>query len=479
MEPEYITISADDNTAYVTCQENNAIAVINLSTGVITAIRPLGTKDHSITRNALDANDQGGVIQIANWPVKGLYMPDAIASYTVGGQLYYVTANEGDAREYTAYEEATRLSTSTYVLDPTVFPNADALKANIGRLNVTKASGDTDNDGDYDEIHAFGSRSISIWNASTGTLVWDSGDELELITSKHPMFGAIFNASNANNTLKNRSDDKGPEPEGVSIALLGGRWYAFIALERIGGCIVYDISNPSAPVYVDYKNTRTVGTYGGDNGAEGIIYITAANSPTGNPIVILANEVSSTLSFFTVNNSVLDITLNTVRANNIGKNNFVEWTTASEEQGDVFELQRSKDGVRFSSISSINAKGMASSYTYRDVQALDGINYYRLKLKHLSGEISYSQIVSATVKGDKQFITVYPNPAKDQLTIQLNGNYSTNAFIELIDISGRIISRQNITNTNERINVANIPAGIYTVRFTDNGKTELVRVVKE
>ena len=100
------------------------------------------------------------------------------------------------------------------------FQFRDALKANLGRLNVTLASGDTDGDGDYDEIHAFGARSFSIWNATSGALVWDSGDALELITSKHPTLSALFNASNANNTLKNRSDDKGHETEGIKIEQL-------------------------------------------------------------------------------------------------------------------------------------------------------------------------------------------------------------------------------------------------------------------
>ena len=298
MEPEYITLSDDDQTAYVTCQENNALAIVNMATSTVSQILPLGYKDHMMSANALDASDQGGVIQIANWPVKGVYMPDAIASFNVGGQTYLITANEGDAREYNAYEEAARVSSSTYVLDTIAFPYAAAIKANLGRLNITTASGDTDGDGDFDEIHAFGARSVSIWNATTGALVWDSGDDFELITSKHPTLSAIFNASNSNNTFKNRSDDKGPEPEGVATAVINGKVYAFIALERIGGCMVYDITNPAAPVFVDYKNTRTIASYGGDQGAEGIIYIEAANSPNGRPIVILANEVSSTLAIY-------------------------------------------------------------------------------------------------------------------------------------------------------------------------------------
>ncbi|MNY03312.1 hypothetical protein D3C86_1359240 [compost metagenome] len=245
-------------------------------------------------------NDQSDSVALANWPIKGVYMPDAIASYSVNGQTYLVTANEGDAREYNAYEEAVRLGAATYTLDPVAFPNAAFLKANLGRLNVTTASGDTDGDGDFDEIHAFGSRSFSIWNGTTGALVSDNGQDFELITAQHPQYHAVFNASNSNNTFKNRSDDKGPEPEGVAVAKIGEKHYAFIALERTGGCMAYDITNPAAPVFVDYKNTRNLAAYGGDNGAEGIIYIDSVSSPTGKPYVILANEVSSTLSIYEV-----------------------------------------------------------------------------------------------------------------------------------------------------------------------------------
>ncbi|WP_222166922.1 choice-of-anchor I family protein [Edaphocola aurantiacus] len=300
MEPEYITIAADNSKAWVTCQENNAIAVIDLATSTITDVLPLGTKDHSLTNNALDVNDQSDSIALANWPIKGLYMPDAIASYSVNGQTYLVTANEGDAREYNAYAEVVRLGAATYTLDPVAFPNAAFLKANLGRLNVTTASGDTDGDGDFDEIHAFGSRSFSIWNGTTGALVSDNGQDFELITAQHPQYHAVFNASNSNNTFKNRSDDKGPEPEGIAVAKIGDKHYAFIALERTGGCMAYDITNPAAPVFVDYKNTRNLATYGGDNGAEGIIYIDSVSSPTGKPYVILANEVSSSLSIYEV-----------------------------------------------------------------------------------------------------------------------------------------------------------------------------------
>ncbi|MBC7888710.1 MAG: choice-of-anchor I family protein [Ferruginibacter sp.] len=478
MEPEYITLSADGLTAWVTCQENNAIAVVNIATSTVTAIRALGTKDHNISGNALDISDQGTTVEIARWPVKGLYMPDAIASYSIGGQTYLVTANEGDAREYSAYSEILRVSSSSYLLDPVVFPYADALKANIGRLNVTTASGDTDGDGDFDEVHAFGSRSFSIWNAATGALVWDSGEDLELITAKHPVFGAIFNASNANNTLKNRSDDKGPEPEGVTIAEILGKTFAFVALERIGGCMVYDITNPASPVFVDYKNTRTLATYGGDNGAEGIIYISAANSPTGVPIVVLANEVSSTLSFYSIDASVLDITLAGIKAVNSGARNRVDWNTSGEDKGDVFEIEKSNNGAVFNYVTTVASNGRPSAYSYWDEQPYPGLTYYRLKLKHVSGSISYSPVVTASVKATAAMIQVYPNLVKDQLTIRASGQQWMNTRVEIVDMNGRVLKKLSLTTPQTVIDISAMPAGMYTLRYMADNQSHTVKITK-
>ena len=479
MEPEYITISDDDQTAWVTCQENNAIAIISLATNTVTDIIPLGTKNHALAGNALDISDQGGVVEIANWPVKGVYMPDAIASYKVGGKTYLVTANEGDAREYNAYSEIVRAGSAAYVLDPVAFPYADALKANIGRINVTTASGDKDGDGDFDEIHAFGSRSISIWDAATGALVWDSGDQLEMITSKHPIYGSVFNASNANNTLKNRSDDKGPEPEGVTVAVIAGQTYAFIALERIGGCMVYNVTDPANPVYVDYKNTRNLLAYGGDNGAEGIIYISAANSPTGVPIVILANEVSSTLSFYSVNLSTLEITLADIKASNIGSGNLVTWNTAAEDTRDVFEIERSKNGTSFEYLATENARGAATAYSYVDALPYEGVNFYRLKLKHSTGRVSYSSVVSANVKAAIAKIQVYPNPVKDRLTIKTNSQHLLNTSIDIINMQGMVVKKVLVTSQQTTVDVSSLPAGVYTLRYLNNNGQQTIRITKQ
>lgn len=297
-EPEYITISDDDSKAWIALQENNAIVEVNLATNSITAIRSLGSKNFANAPFGFDASNVTSGINLSNFPVKGLYMPDAIAKYKVGNTEYILTANEGDSRNYTGFSEEKRVS--QLVLDPVKFPNAAELQNNytLGRLTVTDKLGDTDNDGDIDSVFCFGARSFSIWNAATGQLVYDSGDDFERITSTNT-YSVMFNASNAGSPAKkDRSDDKGPEPEGIAIGTIGASTYAFIALERIGGVMVYDITNPIAPVYVTYVNNRNFATNGPDRGAEGIIFIPQAQSPNGQNIIIAANEVSSTLSIW-------------------------------------------------------------------------------------------------------------------------------------------------------------------------------------
>jgi len=307
-EPEYIAISDDNTKAYVTLQENNAMLTIDLTTNSITSLVALGFGAYdAISGNALDASDQSGAVLITgNIPVKAAYMPDAIDFYSTGGTGYLVMANEGDSREFGSVIDANRISSSTFnTLDATAFPDQAILRNNkfLGRLSALKYSGDTDGDGDYDELHIMGGRSFSIRNAATGAIVFDSKSLMEQITANHPSFGAIFNASNATGApaLKNRSDDKGPEPEGIKIAQINGKKYAFVALERIGGAMMFNVTNPNNPIYVGYANNRSTTLSGPDLGAEGIIYISAAESPNGNAILILANEVSSTLSIYQIN----------------------------------------------------------------------------------------------------------------------------------------------------------------------------------
>ncbi|MCG5058537.1 MAG: choice-of-anchor I family protein [Limnoraphis sp. WC205] len=314
LEPEYLTVSADGKKAWVTFQENNAIGLLDLETREFTEIVGLGFKDHTLPGNGLDASDRDGGINIKNWPVFGMYQPDEIAAYTANSQTYTVIANEGSGRAFDdGYNEEVRAEDLT--LDPDAFPANILDRDKLGRLTVTNQLGDTDGDGDFDELYAFGGRSFSILDEN-GKMIFDSGDQFEKITAK--LFPEYFNADNSVNNFDNRSDNKGPEPEGVTIGELFGRTYAFIGLERIGGIMTYDITDPLNPFFVSYDNNRDLSVEFdeneegdpaptptqlaavGDLGPEGLLFIDAQNSPNGKTLLIATNEVSGTTTIYSV-----------------------------------------------------------------------------------------------------------------------------------------------------------------------------------
>ncbi|MCK6608327.1 MAG: T9SS type A sorting domain-containing protein, partial [Flavobacterium sp.] len=304
-EPEYITISADSQKAWVTLQENNAIAEVNLTNNTISDIWALGTKDISLPGNGFDVSDNNGQVLIANWPIQAYYIPDAVASYNVGGTTFLVTANEGDEKEYGAFTERVAVSSGAYSLDAAIFPNATVLKQNhnLGRFRATNLNGNTDADAQFETIHCVGTRSFSIFNTTTKQIVFDSGDDFERYTATN--LPTLFNSDHEDNTPKGRSRAKGPEPEGVTIAQIATETFAFVSLERVGGVMVYNITNPNNPVFVDYRNSRSTSAYSGDHGPEGITYIAPANSATGKGYILVANEISGTITIYEVDENTL------------------------------------------------------------------------------------------------------------------------------------------------------------------------------
>jgi hypothetical protein len=280
--------------------------VINPATGTFTLAPGYVPEDvvlGIVNAPGLDASDRDDAVNIRSWPVFGMYEPDAIASFQARGRNYLITANEGDARDWPGLSEEARVGSLT--LDPTAFPEASTLRANanLGRLNVTRTLGDTDGDGDFDELYTLGGRSFSIWSTD-GSLVFDSSGEFEhVVAARNPEF---FNASNDDRTFDSRSDNKGPEPEAVAVGTLDKRTYAFIGLERMGGIMIYDITNPTSPVFVDYVNNRefaadpATSEAAKDLGPEGVIFISAKDSPTHKAMLVVANEVSGTVTLYGV-----------------------------------------------------------------------------------------------------------------------------------------------------------------------------------
>lgn len=318
LEPEYITI--DGGTAYAAIQEANAIAVIDLASATVTDLYSLGFKDHGLAGNGLDASDRDTAIDIAAYPgLKGIYMPDGMSSYQANGKTYLVTANEGDAREWGDYIDEARVKdlgkkglAAVCADSPLAALTADA---DLGRLKIATDLGVAEGADCYSELYSYGGRSFSIWTTD-GEQVFDSGDGFEqTIAAAIPEY---FNSGHDETGFDTRSAAKGPEPEGVAIGAVNGRTYAFVGLERVGGIMVYDVTDPAASTFVTYVNNRDfaagvdASAASLDLGAEGVTFIPAESSTTGEPMLAVANEVSGTTTLFAIDDGLTDIQVLTV-----------------------------------------------------------------------------------------------------------------------------------------------------------------------
>jgi len=316
-EPEYIVVSDDDTCAVVSLQENNAFAKIDLTDNTVAAIVPLGFKDHSLEENAFDASNEDGAINIAVWPTMGMYQPDGLAGFSINGLQYFASANEGDSRDYDGFSEEVRVE-DLNLTDVAAFDITDLqAEENLGRLKTTTVNGDEDGDGSYEEIYSYGGRSFSIFDSDLN-MIYDSGSMLEKILKDE--IPDYFNSNNdEQDSFDDRSDDKGPEPEGLVVAKLGCtsvpvigdvgcRTYMFVLLERSSGIVGCDISDPSTPTDFFYFDNRDFTAAdvadAGDLGPESAVFIPAADSPTGDDLLAVANEVSGTTTLYKIEHDI-------------------------------------------------------------------------------------------------------------------------------------------------------------------------------
>ncbi|OFN39490.1 alkaline phosphatase [Corynebacterium sp. HMSC072G08] len=319
-EPEYISSVGD--TAYASLQEAGAIAIIDIPSATVTDVVPAFIADHSKT--PIDPSNKDDKIELRTLPVKGLSMPDSIGAFTAGGETYFATANEGDAREwgdedgsgvYTDEAEIKDLIEDGKVCEGVELPEGFDDTSFAGNLKVSTTSGWNEEESCFDEFYAYGSRSFSIYDAA-GNVVFDSGSDFEEITARLHEQGVLnFNADNEDPEADDRSDNKGPEPEALTIGKVGERTYAFIGAERVGGIFVYDVTDPRNAQYVTYVNNRdfSVGyddknyeatKAAGDLGPEGLTFVDKKDSPNGEYLLISGNEVSGTTTVFKVTDLV-------------------------------------------------------------------------------------------------------------------------------------------------------------------------------
>lgn len=295
IEPEYIAYSPDGKWAFVTLQENNAVAKIDVNKAKIVDIYALGFVDHAQKGNEFDYR-KNKKIELENAPIRGYLQPDGIKAFEIGGKLYLATADEGAKRD----DDSATSDVTT----------AGALKAQ-GRLNESVFTAkqveklgelpiDAENPCDGNEpcryLNTFGGRSISIFDAETGKRVWNSGNILEKFLAEHE--AAFFNWNSKKGKLKMdaRSEKLGPEPENLAIGRTKTGLYAFVAVERASGIAVFDLNNPQKPQILDYFASSL------DRGPEGVLVIPAEESPEKGVIfLVVGYEYSTTLTLYRVN----------------------------------------------------------------------------------------------------------------------------------------------------------------------------------
>lgn len=321
-EPEWIAVDHESRFAYVCLQEVNAVAEIDIADATVRRIIPLGYKDFGEAGSGIDASDEDNRIDIR--PRSGLFgilQPDTVRIYQQNGRRLLVTANEGDSRvrptsddAVPGLEEGTVFEDEASLEDwPTAGTQFEKQTSDteLGRLKLVRDLVDDhlDEKGRPTRLFAFGSRSFSILDLTTGDLVFDSGDDFEEITAKR--YPEFFNVSNDSLKKEKRSRSKGPEPEGLVLGTVGQKTYAFVGLERIGGIMVYDITQPESSKHIGYFNNRqfdvpatltdgTANPEAGDSGIEGLIFVPAEKSPTSTNLVVVGNETSGTTTVWEV-----------------------------------------------------------------------------------------------------------------------------------------------------------------------------------
>ncbi|MBK8926649.1 MAG: choice-of-anchor I family protein [Crocinitomicaceae bacterium] len=535
-EPEYAAISEETGMVYVTLQENNAVAIFDINTKTLIDVVALGTIDHNVFGSGMDISNVTSGINIANFPVKGLFLPDAISTLNISGTTYLFTANEGDSRDFSGFSEETRIK--DIVLDPVQFEDAAFTQSNYlaGRLLLTNTLGDDLNDGDFEELYSLGTRSFSIWD-NNGNLVYDSGDLIELIIANDPNYQQLFNASNTAGavSMKNRSDDKGPEVEGITTAEVEGNYFAFVSLERVGGVFIFNVNDPYNPQYVGYNNNRDAISNGPDRGAEGIIFISADASPNGNALILLANEISSTVTVYELNSCASLSGLIVATENDetafcendsllfyadatatlsyqwLHDGSAISGATMDEYYASMAgyyqvdfsntteSCQGTSDSIFVTSLSApvptiIVTDAVLSTQIFDTYQwyfesvAITGADQqeytpdsdgmYEVYVTNTDGCTGSAQInvnFTQVEESENSTILLYPNPAHDLVNIQFGE--LTNASFVIRDARGAIVYSSDFINSNQiMINTSTMAEGIYFIHVTDGEKTSVLKL---
>lgn len=264
LEPEYVATVG--HHAYVTVQENNAIAVVDLAEAAITELKPLGFINRFKPGFSLDTSDKDGRVNLRNYRyLYGMPQPDTIKTYVAAdGKTYLIYANEGDAKDSEEYRG--KDLTDSEELGRKAIPRLAYLTSVqnlLGRIKFSSKMGYNMTSNTQEALYHFGARSFSIM-AMDGTIVFDSGNWFARIMRRY--YTKIFNANNFDdddlsksmqNLFDSRSDDKGMEPESLDVMTTGkGDTFVFIGFERGSTIVVFNVTTPTRPTFVFSANNN-------------------------------------------------------------------------------------------------------------------------------------------------------------------------------------------------------------------------------
>jgi hypothetical protein len=240
------------------------------------------------------------------------------------------------------------------------------------------------------------------------------------------------------------------------------------------------------------NNDACSGVYSGSGSYLGSVLGSGAAVPG---LIYFIQDTVSTFSSFYIHRSgtALPISLQSFTGRKIDKTNMLEWTTAAESNNSGFELQRSANGISFSTIGFVASKapnGNSSAvlnYSFPDVTPMAGTNFYRLKQIDKDGRFSLSKVVA--IKGLKptaiQVVSVYPNPTTSKLSVNIESPVSDRISFLVTDVTGKVVMNKAysiaVGDNLVDLNVSNLPAGSYFIKAvcTNGCETITTKFVKQ
>lgn len=465
LEPEYIACNND--YAYVTLQEANAIAVLDLAEGAFNGIYSAGLADYSKVAVDIDKKDEAYAPKTYE-SLRGIRMPDAISLVTINGVDYVLTANEGDSRSWgnkdnlTAYSNEIEVNFGKGKASPTgkITVKESGLSGKVVFFDSSDYDGLADNT-DY----LFGGRSFTMYQVTDNGLVevFDSKNDFESLTAKY--LPEYFNCSNDDLAIDDRSGKKGPEPETVTIGKVGNKTFACITLERIGGVMVYDITNPAHVTFVNYINSRDFSSdVAVDDSPEGLKFIPASESPTGKALLMAACEVGGTVAVYEMqiqaqnnnNGNDSDDDFSSGSTNNTGTSNIGSMNNGSSNSGASQATAISKDSNVTVSVATVNSSiitsvenVLASDKSVTVVGSVESAVSVSAKsngnnvvsfIEPVSVKVPVSQTALNQVNDtSKLTLALVTQDAEEKVVItKVGGNYdaATNTFTALINKAG-------------------------------------------